>query len=460
MSTTDSPLHVAHQHAANAEDYLNEGLLIPAVEEHAKAAKAFLQCEEKSNDGNTKRTLRMLYNEHVKTGRELERRIAKLREENKDPTVPQKVSLAQLRADHSSSASSGQSHPRLAQSPPPPPSASLRLMDSQNNVDESFMVLGQRSDPGDAFNHFWRIMEGMLDNLSQPVAFTTAPLGTEPDSSGRRGVQRDGSSGSETERETPFVSRFSRKLGLDGKPKSGYISNHTHVIGIERDTVPEETDEEVLVDEPATSALRKENTSLKQEMEGMQRRLADADRVLQLRKDQDQLLRDSIVMARHQVGSISQLLHPHDEPFVGTQGHGSFSRLTATGRTTAAVDLNALNINIPSVPSPMTALNTGRDREAQLLRRLRDLEEELRLAHVENDKQVGYDYGECPYYLTSGCTQKVMIARFRERWDKLKESAKRKKDAKAAAEATKASIRERIEEEPEAEQELDEATHL
>lgn len=69
MSTIDSPLHVvsiiaiatvctlkwhaqAHQHAANAEDFLNEGLLIPAAEEHAKAAKAFLQCEEKSNDGN------------------------------------------------------------------------------------------------------------------------------------------------------------------------------------------------------------------------------------------------------------------------------------------------------------------------------------------------------------------------------------------------------------------------
>ena len=69
MSTADSPLHIvsvvgignictferllqAHQHAANADDFLNEGLLIPAAEEHAKAAKAFLQCEEKSNDGN------------------------------------------------------------------------------------------------------------------------------------------------------------------------------------------------------------------------------------------------------------------------------------------------------------------------------------------------------------------------------------------------------------------------
>lgn len=183
MSTTESPLHVvsivvignvrtlkwkpqAHQHAANAEDFLNEGLLIPAAEEHAKAAKAFLQCEEKSNDSNvllplryrmpvclsalsfcsqTKRTLRMLYNEHIKAERDLERRIAKLREENKDPTLPQRMSLAQTHAERSSSASSGGRHTSyLAPSPPLPSSASLRLMDSQNNVDESFMVLGQR----------------------------------------------------------------------------------------------------------------------------------------------------------------------------------------------------------------------------------------------------------------------------------------------------------------------------
>lgn len=50
--------------------------------------------------------------------------------------------------------------------------------------------------------------------------------------------------------------------------------------------------------------------------------------------------------------------------------------------------------------------------------------------------------------------QKIMIARFRERWEKLKESAKRKKDAKAA-EAAKMGVGERIEEEPEAEAEHD-----
>jgi len=50
-----------------------------------------------------------------------------------------------------------------------------------------------------------------------------------------------------------------------------------------------------------------------------------------------------------------------------------------------------------------------------------------------------------------------MIVKFRERWDKLKESAKRKKEAKAAAEAATAGVRERIVEDPEAEEELDHA---
>jgi hypothetical protein len=33
-----------------------------------------------------------------------------------------------------------------------------------------------QTDPQDPFNHFWAVLEGMLDNLSQPVAFTSAPL--------------------------------------------------------------------------------------------------------------------------------------------------------------------------------------------------------------------------------------------------------------------------------------------
>lgn len=42
----------AHQHAANAEEYVAQGLLIPAAEEHYKAAEAFLACVEASSEEN------------------------------------------------------------------------------------------------------------------------------------------------------------------------------------------------------------------------------------------------------------------------------------------------------------------------------------------------------------------------------------------------------------------------
>lgn len=47
-----------------------------------------------------------------------------------------------------------------------------------------------------------------------------------------------------------------------------------------------------------------------------------------------------------------------------------------------------------------------------------------------------------------------MIVKFRERWERLKESAKKKKQAKAAADATNV-VGDRIDEEPEAEAEAE-----
>ena len=44
-----------------------------------------------------------------------------------------------------------------------------------------------------------------------------------------------------------------------------------------------------------------------------------------------------------------------------------------------------------------------------------------------------------------------MIAKFRERWERLKESAKRKRDAKAKAISDTSMKQQRIDEEPEAE---------
>jgi len=283
-------------------------------------------------------------------------------------------------------------------------------------------------------------MEAMQQLLEQPlaVAFATAPLGEEKLK--QKGVRREGSSSSEnTDIEEPMTTRFARKMGISRGSKSRVLGNDSSVgpSKLQSEEFGEEFDEDVFADEndelsesfclipgssePTPAALKKENATLKDQIQAMQQRLAQTDRILQLRKEQDMQLRDSIVIARQ-----------HAQKAMGASVIGP----QRPGQLPPKMDFSSLNINVPPVPAPIAPLNPMRDREVpQLLRRVRELEEEVRNMRSENEKQ------------------KAMIIKFRERWDKLKESAKRKKDAKAAAEVAKSGVRERIDEDPEAEAE-------
>jgi len=79
----------------------------------------------------------MLYNEHEKSARDVQRKIIKLREENKDPSLPQNVPHKDAPA----------TPPVPGPSSSPPPQTCSRMVDSQNAGDESFMLLGQRVSP-------------------------------------------------------------------------------------------------------------------------------------------------------------------------------------------------------------------------------------------------------------------------------------------------------------------------
>ncbi|KAI0670596.1 hypothetical protein C8Q78DRAFT_975681, partial [Trametes maxima] len=466
----------AHQHAANADDYLARGLLIPAAEEHYKAAEAFQACVDASNDDNTKRTLRMLHNEHSKHGKDLQRKIAKLREENKDPALPQKP------ARSSSTAAGESTSTNVAVVPPQPvpspsPQPHNKLSESQQTVDESFMLLGQRSDPGDAFHQFWKATEGMLEYLSRPVAFATAPLAPEqppqPTSSPdpRRGVKsREGSSTSDSDFEDPISRKISKGISLVKAAHSRMLTKYDSVYGVGASghsspasegegvnkagssTFPpapqpshaidlkEDWDDDIRAFEdddmadsfclipsksdPSMASLKAENAALRAELEKQRQQFANMELALKMRQEQDQQLRDSIMLARKEA----------------QRAMISSSVLPRPAQPVPPVDIAALNINVPPPPSvlvPNGAPNTGRERDPQLVRRVRELEEELRALRAENESQQG-----------------AMIVRFQTRWEKLKEQSKRKKEAKAAAAAAAAGmnvVAERIEEEPEAE---------
>ncbi|KAF7304711.1 hypothetical protein MKEN_01185200 [Mycena kentingensis (nom. inval.)] len=412
-------LNAAHEHGAAAEEALGQGLLIPASEEHFKArqaAEAYQKALERSNDESTKRTLRMLENEHRKAAKDLTRRIELLKAQGKDPNAPKRPDVAQSsRSSHPST-----SVPRSAPSPPP----NRPMSDSQGTVDESFMLLGgQRSDPGDAFNRFWGIMEGMLDNLSQPVAFATAPLGVTDGSSNERLPRNEENLSSDTDIEEPMVARFARKLGMSGDSRRSLSSSKPKIKPPPDDDNFDDGDlaESFIfipsdADAAAPASLKKDNASLKLEVESLKKRLDAAERALQVRREQDATLRDSIFLATKEAQRAmgqSIMLPPQS----------SIQREIPGFKTGREVKWN-FSMRYPVILILIV--------QAQYARRVKELEDEVRALKNENDKQ------------------KSMIVRYQEKWEKLKESAKRRKAANAAAASSNVS-RQKIEEEPEPE---------
>ncbi|RXW15865.1 hypothetical protein EST38_g9988 [Candolleomyces aberdarensis] len=401
----EMPMNTANQHAASAEEYAARGLIVLAAEEHDKASEALLAAIDRSHDESAKRTLRLLYNKHCKERDDLHKRIEKLKSEGKDPNLPQipdHPAATQSRQNPHAPPSNLQSSantPHSMQQYPRP------MTDSQNTVDESFMVLGgQRSDPGDAFNQFWNAMQGMLDNLSQPVAFATAPLGNEAIASDDPStsqtyppstpLRRDSSLSSDTDNDEHMLSKWTRKMGINReRTKSKSSSSGRQKAG--------------------TGPSRKESTSSSFQDDDFE--------------DDDDFL---------EAGTLIYFIIESDETQRKLKGNGLGSDLSGSfclipsGSDASPAALRKENIQLKA---EMTAVNEKLAATEQVLRLRKDQDMQLRNSIFE----------------------KLMITKFRERWEKLKESAKRKKEAKAAAESHTSGVRDRIVEEPEAEEELD-----
>jgi hypothetical protein len=98
-------------------------------------------------------------------------------------------------------------------------------------------------------------MQGMLDNLSQPVAFATVPLGhpetpTSPSSPDKTDdVRRDGSLSSDTDLDEPIFSRFTRRIGMSREgSKNGHSGLSRKLPNNGKQTSLAEYDEDFLED--------------------------------------------------------------------------------------------------------------------------------------------------------------------------------------------------------------------
>jgi hypothetical protein len=275
----------------------------------------------------------------------------------------------------------------------------------------------------------------MLDNISQPVAFATAPLSdldipndtTAQSGSGSQtppqnphvyggiGLRRDNSASrldsltSRSNHDENYLSKWTKRMGI-GRQGSAASTSSTVKDGFDDDEFDDEFLEEgmyflslseneatvgnqttVIGDdlsgsfflipsgsEASPAALRKENASLKAELAATQERLKAAEHMLKLRKEQDMQLRNSIFEVRSLLSPIC-----NSSPSHTVQAQRVMSASGMLPRPNS--DMSLLNFGKhPAVPIPSLKPN----REAQYTKRIKELEEELRAMRAENEKNV------------------------------------------------------------------------
>ncbi|KAJ3253349.1 hypothetical protein HK103_000728 [Boothiomyces macroporosus] len=221
----------AHQFATNAEEYMEKGDLANACTAHFRAAgrndlikEQYLLAMNDTTDPEVSlinqqavKTLKLLYASHTRNGKELQRRLNSpptIRHQQSAPVITSKSSGKEERrisSEFGKGAVHLYSNPKRTQEKEPDmgsrqffmgqPMESINLQAQNlspmvnasvaqvpvensellNSELNSYLVLDQdakevKSDEDDPFDKFWDAVEGLVQKISGPVAFTTAPI--------------------------------------------------------------------------------------------------------------------------------------------------------------------------------------------------------------------------------------------------------------------------------------------
>ncbi|CAG8513570.1 15115_t:CDS:10 [Acaulospora colombiana] len=381
----DTPVNAAHAFANAAEEFEEKEQWGKAMEAHFRAAEQFLLAMNYTLDPE----------EHPSTSSHHKKSPA---QSKSNAAVPSPKSNTSMRTQqhlqgssshpnsqhavgmHTSSNSNGRMTPDLLRSGVSSTSARLASdvkgtrqtqtwSDSLTSVapgvslDESAVTEktideSYMDDDMDPFNKFWEIVESLVSKVSNPVAFATAPLnGTDP----------------RTLLDPGTIHTFGNNTDVE----NGRIPHPESLKGYYRTNknVPTKTLEEYAM----------ENQQLKSTLDIMSKRMQAHEKAA----EENSMLRSSILQFKNDFQKQAKRIKASQEM------------------------LRSMSIMKQTSPESSTVGNV------QLLqRRVKELEEELRIVKIDNQKQ------------------KDLMTKYRERWEKLKESAKKRRVNKQGDPAT------------------------
>ncbi|KAF8758854.1 hypothetical protein RHS01_03074 [Rhizoctonia solani] len=407
----------AHEHADRAELLYARGDFEGAAEEHLHAAESYLQRLMHARIPRcVKHSLRLMHEDHLKLSRDAQRA-------KQERTRQQQQQQAH---QHQTSKRSSELEATITIDQAP-----RRMGDStssvEHTIEDSYMMLGGRpGEHNEAFDQFWKNLEGMLENLSQPAAFATAPLaGTSPVSRDKDAVGDD-DEGDESDassndsfciidgKDDPFAPQTPKSASFGSSANSSPSASKRY----KKTSVPDPSKaRSAYPPPPRIQQLETENAALKSNWKG---RLCGQTRPNGRSgnvRGQELALRESILSVRREAqramsATTAALRTPS---FAGPPP--SVLRRLLHPRTSRPLfrplsQHQRLSLLLPPVPVPAVKLPDVSSP------RIAELEEEVRQLKVENEKL------------------KAQTTKYRERWEKIKESAKRKRAAKGQLETS------------------------
>ncbi|KAJ8663430.1 hypothetical protein O0I10_000669 [Lichtheimia ornata] len=354
--TTETPVNAGHSFATTAEDYEDREEWAKAAEAHAMAASQFQRAIQYAQDAMAAKTLRLLTSNHLRKAKDLERRMTRQQQQqfdqghdpedmnepegslsshgtinNNDNNDDRSFDMDSLRHALSSDQRHGSATPAIG--------GSYAVL-SQNEEDE------EENDP---FNKFFEVVEKLMDKLSNPVAFASAPL-------------------NENDNPIPITVQSPDDRESDRFDASKMVESYFFVT--------EALDHPTSARSP--QEYSDENEQLKKQVDQLTRRIHELEKAAV----ESNILKSSILQFKSDVHKqAKRIMQSHD--YAAMRASSSAAMLTASG-------------------------GGGRPISEQLAR-IRELEEENRQLRVQNEKQ------------------QALVNKYRERWEKLKESAKKRR---------------------------------
>ncbi|KAL7313068.1 hypothetical protein PS15m_006857 [Mucor circinelloides] len=411
----EAPINAGHRFVVEAENYEDNENWLKAAEAHSKAAEQFEIAIQDSVEDEAIRTLKLLSSNHQKKANELNRKAQRLIKAAAKNRMHHMVGSRGGLRNALSSSQQQQPHPHYYHSSQEYGNASASNSSSiisrlagipastvdSGDIGESYTFLPNIERQELDFLKFFESVNKLVENVCNPaVAFTSAPL-NENDIPIPDEVDVEETSATLQQSRTGNAMMVdSYFIVTDPKDESmvNAIQKQLGSLSINGVTATN-----------AADACKLENEKLRFQLAHLQKRLKS----LQMSAEENDMLKSSVLQFRDDVHKqAKRIMQSHHE---------------SSMRASSSLIAGGPNLMYGSRHSPLTAGNGNNNPD--LASRLRDLEEENKQLRLQNEKQ------------------KVLVNRYKERWEMLKANAKKRRAPSSLSTVVSHVITEELEEE-------------